>query len=63
VRFSEGDVYEFSVSGLQQCSVAPTAGGDTWKAPYGPMKSVVTCSTAGFTMKMPLTVTWTMRYR
>jgi hypothetical protein len=63
VRFGEGDVYEFSVSGLEGCTVAPTAGDDAWKAPYGPMQSVVSCASGSFTMNKPLTITWTMRYR
>ncbi|MGO4376817.1 hypothetical protein [Pseudoduganella sp. RAF53_2] len=62
VRFGEGEVEEFSVDGLQECSVAPTTADDKWKAPYGPMKSVVSCSTGSFTMNKPLTITWTMRY-
>jgi len=63
VHFGEGDVTEFSVDGLQGCTVAPTAGSDTWKAPYGPMRSVVTCTSASFTMNKPLTITWSLRYR
>ncbi|MGV7210831.1 hypothetical protein ACLB1G_23610 [Oxalobacteraceae bacterium A2-2] len=63
VRFAEGDVLEFSVSGLQQCQARPTTDADEWKAPYGPMKTLVSCSTGKFSMKEPLTIQWTIKYR
>jgi len=63
VSFGEGGVQEFSVSGLQECSVAAAAGSDAWKAPYGAMKSVVSCASGAFTMDKPLVITWSLRYR
>ena len=63
VRFKQGDVTEYSVSGLQQCSVAPTTDKDGWQAPYGPMRTLVSCSTGKFTMKEPLSIKWTIRYQ
>ncbi|WP_395400221.1 hypothetical protein ACHMW6_23020 [Pseudoduganella sp. UC29_106] len=63
VRFGEGDVTEFSVEGLQGCTVAATDGNDGWKAPYGAMRSVVSRTSGAFTMDKPLTVTWSLRYR
>jgi hypothetical protein len=63
VRFKQGDVTEFSVFGLQQCSVAPTTAMDGYQAPYGPMRTLVSCGRGKFTMKQPLTITWSIRYQ
>jgi hypothetical protein len=62
VTFAKGDVNEYSVSGLQQCQVAPTSGAKDFMATYGAMKSLVTCSTGKLTMKDPLTIKWTVKY-
>ncbi|MFS2006258.1 hypothetical protein ACEN9F_21820 [Duganella sp. CT11-25] len=62
VTFAKGDVNEYSVSGLQQCQVAPTSGTKDFMATYGAMKSLVTCSTGKLTMKEPLTIKWTVKY-
>jgi hypothetical protein len=62
VTFGKGDVGEYSVSGLQQCQVAPTNGGKDFMAPYGAMKTLVSCSTGKLTMKDPLTIKWTIKY-
>ena len=62
VRFAQGDVDEYSVSGLQQCQVAPTNGGKDFQAPYGPMKTLVSCSSGKLTMTEPLVIKWTIKY-
>jgi len=62
VTFAKGDVNEYSVAGLQQCQVAPTNGSKDYMAPYGAMKTLVTCSTGKLTMKDPLTIKWTIKY-
>jgi hypothetical protein len=63
VTFAQGDVTEYSVSGLQQCQSAPTNGGKDFQAPYGPMKTLVTCSSGKLSMKEPLTIKWTIKYQ
>lgn len=63
VKFAKGDVTEYSVSGLQQCQVAPTNGAREFMATYGAMKSLITCSTGKLTMKDPLTIKWTVKYQ
>lgn len=63
VTFAQGDVKEYSVSGLQQCAAAPTNGSKDFMAPYGQMKTLVTCSTGKLTMKEPLTIKWTIKYQ
>jgi hypothetical protein len=63
VTFAKGDVGEYSVAGLQKCEVAPTNGSKDFMAPYGAMKSLVTCSTGKLTMKEPLTIKWTIKYQ
>lgn len=63
VHFAQGDVTEYSVSGLQQCQLEPTNGGKDFQAPYGPMKTLVTCSTGKLSMKEPLTIKWTIKYQ
>lgn len=62
VTFAKGDVNEYSVTGLQQCQVAPTNGSKDYMAPYGAMKTLVTCGTGKLTMKEPLTIKWTIKY-
>ncbi len=63
VTFAQGDVTEYSVSGLQQCQSAPTNGNKDFMAPYGAMKTLVTCSTGKLTLKEPLTIKWTIKYQ
>lgn len=63
VRFKEGGVVEYEVSGLQSCKAEPTNGSDLYKAPYGAMKTLVSCATGKFTMKEPLVIKWTIKYR
>jgi hypothetical protein len=63
VTFAQGDVKEYSVSGLQQCQSAPTNGNQDFMAPYGAMKTLVTCSTGKLTLKEPLTIQWTVKYQ
>jgi hypothetical protein len=63
VRFSEGALRSFAVSGLTSCQAAPTGGDKAWQAPYGPMSTLVSCRSGAFTMDKPLTISWTMRYQ
>ncbi|MBV6323945.1 hypothetical protein [Duganella violaceipulchra] len=63
VSFATGDVDEYSVSGLQQCQVAPTNGSKDYMAPYGAMKTLVTCRSGKLAMREPLTIKWTIKYR
>jgi len=63
VRFAEGSVTGFEVSGLDACEVMPTNGADDYKAPAGPMKTRVACASKNFSFTKPLTIKWTMRYR
>ncbi|MQA23024.1 hypothetical protein [Rugamonas rivuli] len=62
VTFAKGDVNGYSVTGLQQCQVAPTNGSKDYMAPYGAMKTLVTCGTGKLTMKEPLTIKWIIKY-
>ncbi|ELX11097.1 hypothetical protein Jab_2c32000 [Janthinobacterium sp. HH01] len=62
VTFAKGDVNEYSVAGMQQCQVAPTNGSKDYMAPYGAMKTLVTCGTGKLTMKEPLTIKWIIKY-
>ncbi len=62
VRFKEGAVQAFEVSGLASCSAQPANGSADWRAPYGQMQTVVSCATGAFSMREPLVVSWTIRY-
>jgi hypothetical protein len=62
VRFGAGDVTEYRVDGLRDCRAVP-ADDPAFRAPYGPMRTVVTCALGPFTMTQPLTVRWSIRYR
>jgi hypothetical protein len=62
VRFKEGAVQAFEVSGLASCSAQPANGSAEWRAPYGQMQTVVSCASGAFSMREPLVVSWTIRY-
>jgi hypothetical protein len=62
VRFKDGAVRAFTVGGLARCEAAPTADSELYRAPYGPMNTLVSCSSGAFTLQQPLTISWTMRY-
>jgi hypothetical protein len=63
VTFAQGDVKEYSVSGLQQCQATPANGSKDFMAPYGPMKTLVTCSSGKLSMQQPLTIKWSIKYQ
>jgi hypothetical protein len=63
VRFGQGDVSAFEVSGLAGCTAEATHGADPYRAPEGAMASHVSCATENFTLDRPLTIKWTLRYR
>lgn len=63
VRFSDGAVREFEVQGLGSCTAQPTGGSELYRAPYGPMQSLVSCTSSAFTLREPLVVSWTIRYQ
>jgi hypothetical protein len=63
VRFNEGDVTSFEVSGLDACTAAPTGGAEPFRAPAGAMRSHVSCASENFSFTKPLSITWTLRYR
>jgi hypothetical protein len=63
VRFGQGDVSAFEVSGLEACTAEATHGADPYRAPEGPMASHVSCASENFTLDRPLTIKWTLRYR
>lgn len=63
IRFKDGIVQAFEVSGLQDCRARAAGDDEAWRAPYGPMRTVVACRSGAFDMDKPLTVSWTLRYR
>lgn len=63
VRFKDGAVQAFEVSGLSSCMAQPTNGSELYRAPYGQMNTIVRCSSGAFSMREPLTVRWTIRYQ
>ncbi|MES2152350.1 MAG: hypothetical protein V4508_21430 [Pseudomonadota bacterium] len=62
VRFADGDVSAFTVSGLAACSAEATLGKEPFKAPYGPMQTHVSCASKDFLFDAPLTVKWVIQY-
>ncbi len=64
VRFGQGSVTGFEVSGLAGCTLHNTGGSDPLhKAPDAPMLSHVSCASPAFSFERPLTVKWVIRYR
>ncbi len=63
VNFANGAVYEYQVSGLKDCSATVVPAGEDFKSPGGAMKTVVSCALKAFTLKEPLTIQWTLKYR
>ena len=63
VRFGQGSVTGFAVSGLARCILQGTNGSDLHKAPDGPMLSHVSCATPAFSFERPLVIKWVVQYR
>ncbi len=63
IRFGEGDVTQYTVKGLSDCRAEPTNGDDAFKAPYGPMQTLVSCGMGPFTLQQPLTIGWVIEYK
>lgn len=62
IRFDTGDVTELYVEGMQACEAQPAPVDGAYKAPHGPMKTVVHCHSEGVTLDKPMTISWTLRY-
>lgn len=63
VRFGQGSVTGFEVSGLAACTLQPAGGSVLHKAPDAPMLSHVSCATPAFSFDRPLVVKWVVKYR
>ncbi len=63
VRFANGVVSEFAVTGLDRCIVQPVDGNEEFRTPTGQLKSHVVCASKRVVMDTPLTISWRMRYR
>ena len=63
VRFKDGAAQAFEVRGLQGCTARELGNDEAWRAPYGPMRTLVSCRSGAFSMDKPLTISWTLRYR
>lgn len=59
IRFGEGSVTGFEVTGLAACAAKP----EESKSPNGPMPTLVSCATPAFTFKKPMVIKWVMTYR
>jgi hypothetical protein len=47
---------------MQACEAQPAPVDGAYKAPHGPMKTVVHCHSEGVTLDKPMTISWTLRY-
>ncbi|MES3022337.1 MAG: hypothetical protein V4857_12225 [Pseudomonadota bacterium] len=63
IRFGEGSVTGFEVTGLAACEAQPTKGSDLYKSPNGALPSHVRCASPAFSFKRPLVVRWVLKYR
>jgi hypothetical protein len=63
IVFRDGVVRGFAVTGLAHCRADDVAGADAYRAPYGPMSTLASCSTGAFTFAKPLRISWTIRYQ
>ena len=63
VRFGEGSVTGFEVTGLASCTLQATNGSDLHKAPDAPMLSHVSCASPAFSFERPLVIKWVVKYR
>ena len=63
IRFDTGDVTELHVEGMQACETQPVPEDGAYKAPHGPMKTVVRCQSEKVTLDKPMTISWTLRYK
>ena len=55
-------VNEVHVEGMQTCDAEPAPADSIYKAPHGPMKTVVRCHSEKVTLDRPLTIGWSLRY-
>ncbi len=63
VVFGSGDVTGFEVTGLPNCSARALENEAAFRAPTGPMQTLVTCSATDVHLAQPLTIRWRMQYR
>ena len=61
--FKSGFVNKFSVAGLDSCTVHETLNHPDYKAPYGAMSSVVSCTKDDFLIKDNFPVSWTLSFQ
>ena len=63
VDFGDGSVERFEARGFDGCRARALDNEEALRSPTGPMRSLVQCERAGFSLKEPLVVEWTVRYR
>jgi hypothetical protein len=61
VRFGQGAVRTFEVTGLDGCTVESVAR-DPYRTPVGPLASRVACAAGARRLDRPFTVSWTLTY-
>jgi hypothetical protein len=63
VSYSDGAVYEFSVTGLDECHVDDVSNDRLYGAPMGQLNTRAVFTSSGLTLDKPFTISWTLKYR
>ncbi|SHF23242.1 hypothetical protein SAMN02745148_02115 [Modicisalibacter ilicicola DSM 19980] len=63
VTFNEGDVVEFSVTGLDECEVESVDGEPPYQTPVGPLLTRVACESSDVTIDDPMKIGWSIKYK
>ncbi|WP_246131754.1 hypothetical protein [Pistricoccus aurantiacus] len=63
VTFDNGEVTEFTVSGLDSCEIHKVDGKLPYQSPVGPFATLITCETGDMTLDKPLELSWSIQYR
>jgi hypothetical protein len=63
VTFGQGAVTQFAVSGFERCATAPVKDEVSYHTPTGPLITRVACEISSRTLRDPLKLSWTVRYR
>lgn len=63
VRFRRGEIGQFMVTGLRDCTLSDVSADPIYRSPMAQMKTRVTCTLPARKQQTPFTIGWTLRYR
>jgi len=63
ISFGKGDLYEFELFGMENCSIEKVEGIQAYKTPHGALNYKVSWKATDVVMEEPFTIKWVLKYK